>query len=86
MRRRPVKGPLTMGICGRSCSGKGLVCEAIANVNREVLYLNSDVFFKSQTPCRFTKHNRNGDGECWECSKSIWFDRLINCIKAIKNG
>lgn len=79
-----MKGLLAIGICGRSCSGKGEVCEAIANVNSEVFYLNSDVFFKNQTPCKFTRHNRNGD--CWECSKSIWLDRLIDCVNTIKSG
>jgi len=72
--------PLIVGICGRSCSGKTAIAEAIASVNRNVLLINMDIFFKNKTSCRF-----NGF-ECWEHTECIWFGRLIGAVKALKNG
>jgi uridine kinase len=39
-----------------------------------------DIFFKNKTFCHF-----NGF-ECWEHTDCIWFSRLIDAVKALKNG
>jgi len=57
---REEEAPLIVGICGRTCSGKTAITEAIASVNRNILLINMDIFFKNKTSCHF-----NGS-ECWE--------------------
>lgn len=71
---------LVIGICGRSCSGKGVLCDKIASVNRNMLLLKMDVFFKSKTRCNYKGYS------CIEHTDCIRFDHLIETIKALKKG
>lgn len=69
-----------VGICGRSCSGKGVVTEALASVNCEVLALQADNYFRKVTPCSY------GGYSCWEHLDCISSDRLLNDLYALKTG
>jgi uridine kinase len=74
--------PLVIGIYGRGCSGKDSVAQRIASVNKHVLHINMDIFFKNKTNCPYGKNKH----ECWEHTDVIWFDRLCRVISALKNG
>src|SRR4030042_4934379 len=73
---------LCIGICGRPSSGKDSVVQRIASVNKHVLHINMDIFFKDKTNCLYGKNKH----ECWEHTDVIWFDRLCRVISALKNG
>lgn len=74
------RDPSIVGICGRSCCGKGMVAEAIASVNRNVLHINMDSFFKIKSPAQYKGYDN------WDCVEALRVDRLIEVIKDLKNG
>jgi len=67
-----------MGICGRSCSGKGALTEALASASREVLLLQADCYFRSNSMCTYNGY------QCWEHTDCIDFDRLIDNLRSLK--
>jgi len=69
-----------IGICGRSCSGKGVATETLASNNPNVLLLQSDYYFHEKTPCSY------GGYSCWEHINCIDFDRLIRDIDSLMRG
>ena len=71
---------LCIGICGRPSSGKDSVVQRIASVNKHVLHINMDIFFKNKTKCLY-----NGK-PCWEHTDVIWFDRLFKVVYSLMNG
>jgi uridine kinase len=71
---------LTIGICGRSCSGKGVVTEAIASTNQSVLLLQADYYFHKNNSCSYNGY------PCIEHINSIDFDRLINDVICLQDG
>jgi len=71
---------LYIGICGRSCSGKDSVVQSIASVNKHVLHINMDIFFKDKTDCQYKGY------QCWEHTDVIWFDHLFKVVSSLKNG
>jgi uridine kinase len=73
---------LVIGVYGRGCSGKDSIIQRIASVNKHVLHINMDMFFKSKTDCLYGRNKH----ECWEHTDVIWFDRLCRVISALKNG
>lgn len=73
---------LIIGAYGRSCSGKDSIVQRIASVNKNVLHINMDIFFKSKTECHYGKNRQ----ECWEHTDVIWFDHLYQVISALKNS
>ena len=75
-----MKAPLIIGICGRSCSGKGDLTDKIASVNKNILLLGMDIFFKKRTCCNYQGYS------CIEHTDSIRFDHLIETVKAVKKG
>lgn len=72
--------PFVIGICGRSCAGKGALTEALASVNREVLLLQADCFFHRSTSCTYNGY------QCWEHTDCISFDRLIENLRSLIRG
>ena len=72
--------PVIIGICGRSCSGKGVATEALASNNPNVLLLQSDYYFHEKTPCSYDGYS------CWEHINCIDFDRLIRDIDSLVRG
>jgi len=80
LRRENARHPLIVGICGRSCSGKGALTEALASVNREVLLLQADCYFHKSTSCTYRGY------QCWEHTDCISFDRLIDNLRSLKKG
>lgn len=76
---RSTQEPFVVGICGRSCSGKGALTAALASVNREVLLLQADWYFHSRTSCTYRGY------QCWEHTDCIAFDRLIDNLYSLKN-
>jgi uridine kinase len=71
---------LVIGICGRSCSGKGVLCDKMASVNRNILLLKMDPFFKRGTSCHYRGY------DCIEHCDCIRFDHLIETVRALKKG
>ncbi|MDD5701759.1 MAG: hypothetical protein PHU23_06865 [Dehalococcoidales bacterium] len=71
---------LTIGVCGRSCSGKGVVTEALASTNRSVLLLQADYYFYKNNSCSYNGY------PCIEHTNSIDFDRLINDVVCLQDG
>jgi uridine kinase len=45
---REKQAPVVIGICGRSCSGKGVI-DAIAGANHEAIHINADIYFTNTT-------------------------------------
>jgi uridine kinase len=74
------KAPLVIGICGRSCSGKGIITEALASANREIFALQADCYFKNNTSYTYKGY------QCIEYIDCIHFDRLINNLHSLKEG
>jgi len=72
--------PLIIGICGRSCCGKGSIVEYLAKENPNILYIKLDKFFKKHTPEKYKGYDN------WECNESLRWDRLIYSIKKLKEG
>lgn len=72
--------PIIIGICGRSCSGKGALTEALSSINREVLLLQADCYFHKSTSCTYNGY------QCWEHTDCISFDRLIDDLRSLKRG
>jgi uridine kinase len=79
-RKESTQEPFVVGICGRSCSGKGALTEALASVNREVLLLEADWYFHNTTSCTYRGY------QCWEHTDCIAFDRLVGNLHSLKNG
>lgn len=77
---RERQGPLMVGICGRSCSGKGAVCEAIAGRNSEVLHIDSDIFFTGTTSCVYKGY------QCWEHTDCVRWNHLVETFAALRAG
>jgi len=75
-----MKKILLIGICGRSRCGKDSVAQRIASVNKNVLHINMDIYFKGKTECKY-----NGF-DCWEHTGVIYFDRLYELVSSLKNG
>lgn len=69
-----------VGIAGRPCSGKDASVQRIASVNKRVIHINADMFFK--TKCT---HLCNGY-ECLEHEQALRFDHMIDVISSLKNG
>jgi uridine kinase len=80
LRKESTQGPFVVGICGRSCSGKGALTEGLASVNREVLLLQADWYFHNSTLCTYRGY------QCWEHTDCIAFDRLFDDLHSLKNG
>jgi len=74
------KPQIIVGICGRSCSGKGAATEALACNNHYVLLLQSDYYFYEKTPCSYKGY------ACWEHINCIDFDRLIHDVISLGKG
>ena len=72
--------PIIIGVCGRSCSGKGVATETLASTNYTVLLLQSDYYFYENTPCTYKGYS------CWEHINCIDFDRLISDVDSLKRG
>jgi len=72
--------PFLIGICGRSCCGKGMVANAIASVNRNVLHINMDSFFKVKSPAQYKGYDN------WDCVEALRFDSLIEVVKKLRKG
>ena len=72
--------PIIIGVCGRSCSGKGVATEPLASNNRNVLLLQSDYYFYEKTPCSYKGYSS------WEHTNCVDFDRLIRDIGSFKRG
>jgi uridine kinase len=77
---KSIETPLVIGVCGRSCAGKGALTEALASVNREVLLLQADCYFKKTTTCTYKGY------QCWEHIDCISFDKLIDNLHSLKKG
>jgi len=73
---------LVIGIYGRSHSGKDSIIQPIASVNKHVLHINMDIFFKNKTNCPYGKNKY----ECWEHTDVIRFDHLFEVVSSLKNG
>jgi len=80
LRKRNTQELFVVGICGRSCSGKGALTEALASVNREVLLLQADCYFHKNTSCIYKGY------QCWEHTDCISFGRLIDNLRSLKRG
>jgi uridine kinase len=73
--------PITIGVCGRSCSGKSVVTRDIeGRYKNKVVRIPSDRFFKIFNP----KELDEIDG--WESPASMRWDRLIYSVNKLKNG
>ena len=72
--------PFLIGICGRSCCGKEMVANAIASVNRNVLHINMDSFFKVKSPAQYKGYDN------WDCVEALRFDSLIEVVKKLRKG
>jgi uridine kinase len=72
--------PLLIGVCGRSCSGKGQIAETIASMNHRVLRINADIFFAATTPCCYRGYH------CWEHTDCIRWNHLLETLTALKAG
>jgi len=82
MSKERQKPSLVIGVYGRSCSGKDSIAQYIASVNKDILHINMDIFFKDKTNCFYGKNKE----ECWEHTNVIWLDRLFKAVSALKNG
>ncbi len=71
---------MVIGIGGRSCSGKGVLCDKIASIDRNMLLLKMDVFFKRGTSCHYKGY------DCIEHTDCIRFDHLMETVRALKKG
>jgi len=72
-----LKEPILVGVCGRSCSGKGAFTKALASVNREVLVLQADCYFQNYSYCSYNGY------QCWEHTNCVSFDRLIENLNSL---
>jgi uridine kinase len=71
---------MLVGICGRSSSGKDSIVQSIASVNRQILHINCDIFFKNKTNCIYKGYT------CWEHENALHMDHVRDVIKALKEG
>jgi uridine kinase len=69
---------MLIGICGRTCCGKDSIAQSIASINRHVLHIDCDLFFKSKTTCTYNGHTN------WEDVNSLRIDHLTKVIHAFK--
>lgn len=75
-----INSVLLIGICGRSSSGKDSIVQSIASVNKQILHINCDIFFKNRTSCIYKGY------ECWEHENALHMDHIQDVIKALKEG
>ena len=78
--RKAVKNVFLIGVYGRSRCGKDSVIQHISAVNRNVIHVNMDIFFKDKTLCKY------GGYECWEHKDIIRFDHLFKVVSSLKEG
>ena len=71
---------LIIGICGRSQSGKDRIVQRIASINKHVMHINMDIFFKNKTNCSYSGY------KCWEHTDVIRFDHLFEVISSLRSG
>lgn len=76
---REKEGPFIVGICGRSCSGKG-VADDIAGTQYEALHVNADIFFTNMTSCVYKGY------KCWEHANCIRWPHLVETLTRLKGG
>jgi uridine kinase len=69
---------MLVGICGRSGSGKDSIIQSIASVNRQVLHINCDLFFKRKTNCTYKGYPN------WEDPNALYMDHLSAVVQASK--
>lgn len=72
--------PLLVGVCGRSCCGKGMAAEAIASVNYPVLHVNIDSFFRARSPARSRGYQN------WDCPEALMMDTLTEVVSRLRSG
>ncbi len=70
--------PTIIGVCGRTCSGKGALTTVLASMNRKILLLQADCYFTKSIPYK--------GYQSWEHTQCLAVDRLIQDISALKNG
>ena len=71
--------PIIVGVSGRSCSGKSVATEALANVNYETILLKADCYFNNKA----ISYKGYKSIEHLECQA---IDRMINDVRSLKNG
>jgi len=69
-----------IGVSGRSCSGKSVATEALANVNYEAILLKADCYFKKNASVSYKGYKSIEHIDC------IQVDRLIDNVRSLKNG
>lgn len=72
--------PILIGICGRSCSGKGAVTKILAAGNRHAVRICLDSFFKIKSPIQ-TKGYDDID-----VPQALMMDKLIDALRSLKKG
>ena len=73
--------PFVIGICGRSCSGKGVATESLASTNYNTLLWQADWYFREgNNKCTYKGY------PCWEHINCIDFDRLIRDVDSLARG
>ena len=66
--------PLIIGVSGRSCSGKSTVVKELEEKYKgDFLHICQDKFFRVKA-------------DNWESPESLRIDKLIECVKLLKNG
>jgi len=72
--------PFIVGICGRSCSGKGALADTIASQNNKIIRICQDSYFKINTPV-----NTKG---YWDIDdpRALMMDQLIDTINKVKKS
>jgi hypothetical protein len=71
---------LPVGICGRSCSGKGAVTEGLASLNRDVLLIQADWYFYRSQNCVYSGYT------CLEHTNSVDSHRLAGDLRSMIGG
>lgn len=72
--------PIIIGICGRSCCGKSTISKKLVSDYSDLFeYIPADKF-------TITCINQNKFLIEWERPESLRIDKLINCIKHLKEG
>jgi len=76
----PPRKVYLVGIAGRTCSGKDTTVQSIASVNKQVLHINTDIFFDAES-----SHSCHGY-QCWEHEQTLRFNHMVDVISSLKNG
>lgn len=69
-----------IGISGKSCSGKTSIATEITKMGLGYSHLPADNFMKALTPLKFSGYDN------WDCPECIDFKKIIETIRAIKDG